>query len=74
MGGPRALDQIGRACQRFFLQPTVLRLRLACINQPARRSDLATLISARGLRPDIVIRFGHGPVLPYSVLRPVVPA
>ncbi|MEG3147862.1 nitroreductase family protein [Sphingomonas sp. RT2P30] len=67
--------QVGRACQRFALQATALGLRTAFINQPvedaALRPDLARLVGMGGKRPDIVMRFGHGPLLPYSLRRPV---
>ncbi|OYW47271.1 MAG: Tat pathway signal protein [Sphingomonadales bacterium 32-68-7] len=66
---------VGRACQRFALQATALGLKHAFINQPvevpALRPDLAALIGLPGRRPDIVMRFGHGPTLPYSPRRPV---
>ena len=64
----------GRACQRFALQATALGLKHAFINQPvevaALRSDLAALVGAPGRRPDIVMRFGYGPTLPFSARRP----
>lgn len=66
---------IGQACQRFALQATALGLKHAYINQPvevpALRPDLAALIGMSGRRPDIVMRFGYGPTLPYSPRRPV---
>lgn len=65
----------GRACQRFALQATALGLKHAFINQPVEvaslRPDLATLVGLPGRRPDIVMRFGYGPSLPYSARRPV---
>lgn len=65
----------GRACQRFALQATALGLKQAFINQPVEvarlRPDLAALVGLPGRRPDIVIRFGYGPTLPYSARRPV---
>ncbi len=65
----------GRACQRFALQATALGLKHAFINQPvevpALRTELASLIGLAGWRPDIVMRFGTGPLLPYSPRRPV---
>jgi Nitroreductase family len=65
----------GRACQRFALQATALGLKHAFINQPVEvaslRPELATLVGMAGRRPDIVMRFGHGPLLPYSQRRPV---
>lgn len=65
----------GRACQRFALQATALGLKHAFVNQPVEvaslRPDLAALVGMPGRRPDIVMRFGHGPALPYSARRPV---
>jgi len=65
----------GRACQRFALQATALGLKLAFINQPVEvarlRPELAALVGMAGRRPDIVMRFGYGPALPYSPRRPV---
>ena len=65
----------GRACQRFALQATALGLKHAFINQPVEvarlRSELASLIGAPGRRPDLVMRFGYGPTLPFSARRPV---
>ena len=67
--------QVGRACQRFALQATALGLKHAFINQPvevpAVRPELAALVGLSGRRPDIVMRFGYGPTLPYSPRRPV---
>lgn len=65
----------GRACQRFALQATALGLKQAFINQPVEvpslRPELAALVGMAGRRPDIVMRFGFGPLLPYSARRPV---
>jgi nitroreductase len=65
----------GRACQRFALQATALGLKHAFINQPVEvaslRPELASLVGLPGRRPDIVMRFGYGPTLPYSARRPV---
>ena len=65
----------GRACQRFALQATALGLKHAFINQPVEvaslRPEMATLVGLPGRRPDIVMRFGYGPALPYSARRPV---
>jgi hypothetical protein len=65
----------GRACQRFALQATALGLKHAFINQPVEvarlRPELAGLIGMPGRRPDLVVRFGYGPTLPYSARRPV---
>ncbi len=65
----------GRACQRFALQATALGMKHAFINQPvevpALRPELASLVGLAGRRPDIVMRFGYGPELPFSARRPV---
>lgn len=65
---------VGRACRRFALQATALGLRQAFINQPVEvaglRPELAALIGLTGRRPDIVMRFGYGPALPWSPRRP----
>ena len=64
----------GRACQRFALQATALGLKLAFINQPVEvaglRPELAALAGLPGRRPDILMRFGYGPALPFSARRP----
>jgi hypothetical protein len=66
--------RVGRACQRFALQATALGLTHAFVNQPVEvarlRPDLAALAGLPGRRPDILMRFGHGPLLPYSARRP----
>jgi len=66
---------VGRSVQRFQLQATALGMAHAFVNQPvevvALRPELAALVGLPGRRPDIVLRFGHGPKLPYSARRPV---
>lgn len=66
---------VGRACQRFALQATALGLKHAFVNQPvevpALRPELAELIGMPGRRTDIVMRFGHGPLLPFAPRRQV---
>ena len=65
----------GRACQRFSLQATALGIKTAFINQPVEvarlRPELASLAGLPGRRPDIIMRFGHGPEMPFSARRPV---
>jgi len=65
----------GRACQRFALQATALGLKHAFINQPVEvarlRPELASIVGMPGRRPDLVMRFGYGPTMPYSARRPV---
>jgi nitroreductase len=66
---------VGRACQRFALAATASGLKHAFVNQPVEvarlRPELATLIGECGMRPDIIMRFGYGPTLPFSPRRPV---
>lgn len=66
---------MGCASQRFALQATALGLKHAYINHPVEvpslRPELAALVKMAGRRPDIVMRFGHGPQLPCSARRPV---
>jgi nitroreductase len=65
----------GHACQRFALQATALGMKLAFVNQPVEvarlRPELAALVGMPGRRPDIMMRFGYGPTLPFSARRPV---
>ncbi len=66
---------VGRCCQRFALQATALGMKHAFINQPVEvaslRPELASLVGSPGRRPDLVMRFGYGPPLPYASRRPV---
>lgn len=67
--------KVGRSFQRFALQATALGIRHAHINQPIEvpslRSSFAEALGLRGLRPDLVIRFGYAEPMPMSVRRPV---
>ncbi len=67
--------QAGRACQRFALQATAMGLKQAFLNQPIEvaelRPQLAALIDLPGRRPDLLMRFGRGAVMPHSARRPV---
>ena len=66
---------VGRCYERFALQATALGIRNAFLNQPvevaALRSPFAAALGLTGQRPDLVVRFGRGPVLPRSLRRPV---
>lgn len=66
--------RVGQACQMFALQATALGLKHAFINQPvevaALRPALAERVGLPGRRPDLVMRFGYGPALPYAMRRP----
>jgi hypothetical protein len=65
----------GRAAQRFALQATALGLKHAFVNQPVEvaslRPELASFAGLPRRRPDLVMRFGYGPTLPFSARRPV---
>ena len=67
--------KVGRSFQRFALQATVLGIRTAHVNQPvevpAIRAAFAAWLGAPSQRPDLVVRFGRGPLLPMSLRRPV---
>lgn len=65
----------GRAFQRFALQATVDGLKLAFINQAVEvlemRRKLQSLLGTGKQRPNFVVRFGYGPIMPRSLRRPV---
>jgi hypothetical protein len=73
--GPAQWIEAGRAYQRFALQATALGLRNAFVNPPvevaAMRSQFAGWLGVGAARPDFVVRFGRGPLLPRSLRRPV---
>ncbi|MCI5078465.1 nitroreductase family protein [Oricola sp.] len=66
--------EAGRACQRFALAATALGIRHAFINQPlevpALRGDFERWIGA-DVSPDLILRFGYAPPMPWSLRRPV---
>ncbi len=65
----------GRAFQHFALQATVDGLKLAFVNQAVEviemRRKLQTLLGIGERRPNFVVRFGYGPIMPRSLRRPV---
>ena len=67
--------EVGRCYERFALQATALGIRNAFLNQPvevaALRPAYAAALGLSGQRPDLVVRFGRGLVLPRSLRRPV---
>jgi hypothetical protein len=67
--------EVGRCYERFALQATALGIRNAHLNQPVEvrsvRPDFALAIGLGDQRPDLVVRFGRGSVLPSSLRRPV---
>jgi hypothetical protein len=66
---------VGRCYERFALQATALGIRNSFLNQPvevpAVRSTFADAIGLGGQRPDLVVRFGRGSIMPRSLRRPV---
>jgi nitroreductase len=72
---PEGWVAAGRACERFLLQAAALNVRTAFVNQPveviALRPQFASALGLGDRRPDLVVRFGHGPLLPPSLRRPV---
>ncbi len=68
--------EAGRCYERFALQATALGIRNAFLNQPVEVGAIrpqfgAWLGLAPNERPDLVVRFGRGPVMPLSMRRPV---
>lgn len=66
--------EVGRAYQRFALLATALGVRNAFVNPPlevpALREPFARWLGIGDARPDLVVRFGRGPLLPPSLRRP----
>jgi hypothetical protein len=71
----RAWIETGRAWERFALRSTILGIRHAFLNQPAEvpalREQLEAYLASGGWRAQLVARFGYGPLMPYSLRRPV---
>ncbi len=67
--------EAGRCYERFALQATALGIRNALVNQPvevaALRPQFADFLSIGDRRPDLVARFGRGPIMPRSLRRPL---
>jgi hypothetical protein len=67
--------EAGRCYERFALQATALGIRNAMLNQAvevaAVRPQFAAALGLGSLRPDLVVRFGRGPALPWSMRRPL---
>jgi hypothetical protein len=67
--------EVGRSFERCALQATALGVRTAHVNMPVEvaslRPKFAEAIGLGPTRPDLVIRFGRGPMLPRSLRRPV---
>lgn len=67
--------EIGRAYERFALQATALSIRTAFINQPIEvrelRSEFEAWLNLEGEHALLMVRFGHGPTMPFSLRRPI---
>ncbi len=67
--------EAGRCYERFALQATALDIRNTFVNQPvevaAVRPQFSSALGLGNQRPDLVVRFGHGPVMPRSLRRPI---
>jgi hypothetical protein len=67
--------EVGRAYQRSALTATVLGMRTDFVNQPVEvataRARFAQWLGLGSQRPDLIVRFGPGPQMPYSPRRPV---
>lgn len=67
--------EAGRCYERFALQATALGIRNAFVNQAVEvgsvRPRFAAALGLAGGRPDLVVRFGRGPLMPMSMRRPV---
>jgi len=67
--------EAGRAYERFALQATSLKVRTAFINQPLEvrtlRAQFESWLGLNGEHAQLMVRFGHGPVAPFSLRRPI---
>jgi nitroreductase len=67
--------QAGRAYQHFALQATALGIRMSMLNQAVEvapvRARFAAAFGFAGGRPDLIVRFGHGPPIARSLRRPL---
>lgn len=66
----------GRAYERFALRATALGIRNAFINQPVEvrrlRQELHSVLGLVGTETaHLMVRYGRGPLAPYSLRRPV---
>ena len=66
---------VGRCFQRFALQATAMGILHSHINQPVEvdsvRGEFSQGLGIDNRRPDLVIRFGKGDALPFSLRRPI---
>jgi hypothetical protein len=73
--GPAAWVEAGRCYERFALQATALGIRNAFINQPIEvpsvRPRFERWLDLQGERAQLMVRFGRGPQMPFSIRRPL---
>ena len=66
--------EVGRCYERFALQATALGIRNALLNQPVEvpsaRTPFADAMGLGKMRPDLVVHFGRGAEMSYSLRRP----
>ncbi len=67
--------ETGRSYQRFALQATVLNVCTAFINQPIEvrslRAQFESWLSLDGEHAQLMVRFGHGSMAPFSLRRSI---
>ncbi len=67
--------EAGRCYERFALTATALDIRNAFINQPIEvatlRPEFERWLDLDGEHAQLMVRFGTGPKMPYSIRRPV---
>jgi hypothetical protein len=72
---PAGWYNVGRASQRFQLETTARDIRTSFVNQPVEvagvRSQFSTWLGD-GMRPAMILRFGRGNTVPYSLRRPAL--
>jgi hypothetical protein len=71
---PSGWFQVGRASQRFQLEAAARGILTSFVNQPVEVASVRSAFASwlgDGLRPALVLRFGRGNPLPYSLRRPV---
>jgi hypothetical protein len=72
---PAQWVEVGRCYERFALQATALGIRHAHLNPPVEaarvRPGFAAALNLGTQRPDLVLRIGRGPTMPYSLRRPL---
>jgi hypothetical protein len=75
VGNKAGWMEAGRCYERFALQATAMGIRNAFVNQPvevaALRPRFADAFGLGGHRPELIARFGRGPLMPRSLRRPL---